>query len=73
MELLWCLELGSWSFHSVLSASIGLTVLVTFLETGTADPSAPSLSPEQVANLRGKLAAWEEDWNAPGMEAYDQP
>jgi hypothetical protein len=21
--------------------------------------------------LRGKLAAWEEDWNAPGMEAYD--
>jgi hypothetical protein len=24
------------------------------------------------AELRGKLAAWEEDWNAPGMEAYDR-
>ena len=27
--------------------------------------------PEEVADLLGKLAAWEEDWNAPGMEAYD--
>jgi SOS response regulatory protein OraA/RecX len=25
------------------------------------------------AELRGKLSAWEEDWNAPGMEAYDRP
>jgi len=25
------------------------------------------------AELRGKLAAWEEDWHAPGMEAYDRP
>jgi hypothetical protein len=24
------------------------------------------------AELRGKLAAWEEDWNAPGMEVYDR-
>jgi hypothetical protein len=48
-------------------------VLVTFLETGTGNPGAPALTPEQVAELRGKLAAWEEDWNAPGMEAYDRP
>ena len=48
-------------------------VLVTFLETSTNDSGAPSLTPEQVADLRGKLAAWEEDWNAPGMEAYDRP
>lgn len=27
----------------------------------------------EAAELRGKLAAWEEDWNAPGMEAYDRP
>ena len=26
----------------------------------------------EAAELRGKLAAWEEDWNAPGMEAYDR-
>jgi len=32
---------------------------------------APNLRPEEVAELRGKLAAWEKDWNAPGMEAYD--
>ena len=48
-------------------------VLVTFLEAGTTDSGAPSMSPEQVADLRGKLAAWEEDWNAPGMETYDRP
>ena len=28
------------------------------------------LTLRESAELRGKLAAWEEDWNAPGMEAY---
>jgi hypothetical protein len=31
------------------------------------------LTLREAAELRGKLAAWEEDWNAPGMEAYDRP
>jgi hypothetical protein len=37
-------------------------------------PSANSsaLTLHEAAELRGKLAAWEEDWNAPGMEAYDR-
>ena len=37
-------------------------------------PSTPSspLTLHEAAELRGKLAAWEEDWNAPGMEAYDR-
>ena len=48
-------------------------VLVTFLETRSTDPGAPSLTPSQIADLRGKLAAWEADWNAPGMETYDKP
>ena len=48
-------------------------VLVTFLAPGQADSNAPPLTPNQAAVLRGKLAAWEEDWNAPGMEAYDRP
>jgi hypothetical protein len=48
-------------------------VLVTFLERSDEDSCPPSLAPEQVADLRGRLAAWEEDWNAPGMESYDQP
>ena len=34
--------------------------------------SAP-LTLKESAEVRGKLAAWEEDWNAPGMEAYDRP
>jgi hypothetical protein len=36
------------------------------------EPSAP-LTLRESAEVRGKLAAWEEDWNAPGMEAYDRP
>lgn len=31
------------------------------------------LTLRESAELRGKLAAWEEDWNAPGMEIYDRP
>lgn len=30
-----------------------------------------SFTPEEIADLRGKLAAWEDDWSAPGMEEYD--
>ncbi|HEY5041532.1 MAG TPA: hypothetical protein VIK53_05960 [Verrucomicrobiae bacterium] len=36
------------------------------------EPSAP-LTLRESGEVRGKLAAWEEDWNAPGMEAYDRP
>jgi hypothetical protein len=28
-------------------------------------------SAEEVQETRARLAAWEEDWDAPGMEAYD--
>ncbi len=37
------------------------------------EQSASPLTLHESAELRGKLAAWEEDWNAPGMEAYDRP
>jgi hypothetical protein len=37
------------------------------------DAVAQPLTLRESAELRGKLAAWEEDWNAPGMEAYDRP
>lgn len=46
-------------------------VIVTFLPNRNGSEGAPTFTPEEVADLRGKLAAWEEDWNAPGMEAYD--
>jgi hypothetical protein len=49
-------------------------VIVTFLPDGNGPEGGPLFTPDEVADLRGKLAAWEEDWNAPnapGMEAYD--
>ena len=27
---------------------------------------------EEARDTRARLAAWEEDWDAPGMEAYDR-
>jgi hypothetical protein len=46
-------------------------VLVTFLPDAIGPAGGPLFSREEVADLRGKLAAWEGDWNAPGMEEYD--
>ncbi len=47
-------------------------VIVTFLPTGSGQEEAPPLTPAEIVELRWKLSAWEEDWNAPGMEAYDE-
>ena len=30
------------------------------------------LTREQTVNLRARLKTFEDDWNAPGMEAYDE-
>jgi hypothetical protein len=46
-------------------------VLVTFLES-CSDAAKPPLTREQAAEVRARLAAWEADWNAPGMEVYDE-
>jgi hypothetical protein len=46
-------------------------VIVTFLPRDIGPAAEPSFTPEEMADLRGKLEAWEEDWSAPGMEAYD--
>ena len=35
--------------------------------------SEAPLTLRESAELRGKLTAWEEDWNTPGMEVYDRP
>lgn len=39
----------------------------------TQEQTSAPLTLRESAELRDKLAAWEEDWNAPGMEAYDRP
>jgi hypothetical protein len=46
-------------------------VIVTFLPDSIGPVDGPPFSLNEVADLRGKLAAWEEDWNAPGMEEYN--
>ena len=48
-------------------------VLVTFLDQPAENEGFPALTLAEAVELRSTLAAWEEDWNAPGMEAYDQP
>ena len=45
-------------------------VIVTFLSPSN-DDEGPDLSPKELQELRWKLASFEEDWNAPGMEVYD--
>lgn len=47
-------------------------ILKLKLKRPTRTAAAP-LTLREAAELRGRLAAWEEDSNAPGMEAYDQP
>lgn len=52
----------------------GTEVVVTFLrpmEKGV-DLAERGISPEMAADLRQRLLPFEEDWNAPGMEAYDE-
>jgi hypothetical protein len=45
-------------------------VLVTFLRAPKGKRPRKLTRAERV-ELRARLVAWEEDWNAPGMEAYD--
>ncbi len=50
----------------------GVRVIVTFLSGKGPVPLAQTgLSPEQAADLRARLKPFEEDWNHPGMEAYN--
>jgi hypothetical protein len=46
-------------------------VIVTFLPETDGPPGGPAFTPDEIAELQGKLEAWGDDWNAPGMEAYD--
>lgn len=47
-------------------------VIVTFLlQEGHIDLASVGIAPEQAADLRSRLKAFEEDWNRPDMDAYD--
>jgi hypothetical protein len=47
-------------------------VIVTFLpRSGVVDLAERGITPEEAADLRDQLQSFSEDWNYPGMEAYD--
>ena len=45
-------------------------VIVTFLSRSV-DLAERGIDPQQAAELRARLAAFEEDWSGPEMDAYD--
>jgi hypothetical protein len=55
------------------STQTAVLEIIEQLARHPAPESAAPLTLRESAEMRGKLAAWEEDWNAPGMEAYDRP
>lgn len=46
-------------------------VIVTFLNDDEIDLRAHGINEEQTAELRARLAAFAEAWNAPEMNIYD--
>ncbi len=46
-------------------------VIVTFLETSRVDLQIRGIDTEQAADLRGRLAAFVEEWDCPEMDIYD--
>ncbi len=46
-------------------------VIVTFLEVKPIDLRTRGVDEEHAAELRGRLAAFKEEWESPEMDAYD--
>ncbi len=46
-------------------------VIVTFLSEGSIDLAHRGIDGQQAAELRGKLSAFAEDWQASDMDSYD--
>ncbi|MEW6187889.1 MAG: hypothetical protein AB1585_19345 [Thermodesulfobacteriota bacterium] len=50
-------------------------VIITFInpeDPGNIDLPARGINQEEARNLRNRLLAFEDDWNAEGMELYDK-
>ncbi len=62
---------GKVEFLEEPPAAEGVRVIVTFLPTNGVDLSQRGITPAQAADLRSRLATFEEDWNRPEMDAYD--
>ena len=46
-------------------------VIVTFLDSQLVDLTERGIDEKQAADLRNRLAAFNEDWNRPEMDVYD--
>ncbi len=46
-------------------------VIVTFLPANGTGRNVSAMTGEEIADLRWRLTTFEDDWNAPGMEVYD--
>ena len=46
-------------------------VAITLLPPGEVRLQDRGIDPDQAASLQARLSSFEEDWEAPGMEAYD--
>ena len=46
-------------------------VIVTFLNSSAIDLEAHGINQDQAADLRGRLAAFIEEWESPEMDVYD--
>jgi hypothetical protein len=63
---------GKIELRDKLPAVTASEVIVTFLANEPRiELTAYGLTRPQVLELRERLATFEDDWNAPGMEAYD--
>ena len=48
-------------------------VIVTFIGDGQGvDLRERGFTPQEIIELRERLSSFADDWNAPGMEVYDQ-
>lgn len=48
-----------------------MRVIVTFVEPKVIDLRVRGIDEAQAADLRGRLAAFAEDWNSPEMDSYN--
>jgi hypothetical protein len=62
---------GKVELTEIPTEIIEARVIVTFLPAGEVRLKDRGIDPDQAASLRARLRSFEEDWEAPGMEAYD--
>ena len=63
---------GKDELYEEITGLDNVEVIVTFITPTDVNLRARGIGREEAAQLREQLITFEEDWNAPGMEAYDK-